>query len=106
MSGAIDHKLGEIINPLDNPQKDAIHIAIAPVVAGCNGLKPGEHITLDKDGSATREGLLLNQAIGIVDPFLKEEVLIGQTFWVFLYPKTVTNIRHDWTHPAFTNLEK
>ncbi|MFO0822607.1 MAG: hypothetical protein U0792_05710 [Gemmataceae bacterium] len=39
--------------------------------------------------------------VGIVDPFLREAVRPGQRFWLFMYPNTVTTLRHEWTHPAY-----
>lgn len=90
-----DLKLGQIIT---TPQhRDAIHIAVAP-------MKAGEHLTVGQrvciaDGKAVGE--VRGAAIGIVDPFLIGNVRTGQTFWLFLFPNTVTGLRHEWTHPAF-----
>ncbi len=73
-------------------ERDAIHIAVAPVVASTEVL-PGQHVNA--------RGEPLSPLVGIVDPFLKRAVRVGQQFWVFLYPNTITSLRHDWTHPAF-----
>lgn len=77
-------------------RRDAIHFAVAPVEADAD-LRPGDHVGV-RDGRASRDGA----AVGIVDPFLKGEIKKGQRFWLFLYPNTVTSLRHVWTHPAFT----
>lgn len=90
-----DMKLGKLID--SDQQKDAIHIAVAPMVAA-ERLSPGQHVGLV--GSAAG---VARDTIGIVDPFLECVVMKGDRFWLFLYPNTVTSLRHEWTHPAFTN---
>ena len=82
--------------PNEDDRRDAIHIAIAPVVAG-EDLQPGEHVGLSPD----KKFVKTENSIGIVDPFLKETVKAGQTFWLCLYPYTITSLRHAWTHPTF-----
>lgn len=75
-------------------ERDAIHIAVLPVTA-TKKLTPGDNV--GKDGNYTNP-------IGIVDPYLKHPVEPGQTFWLFLYPKTITSLRHVWTHPDLSDL--
>lgn len=85
--------IGSIIT---TPQeRDAIHVAIVPVVAR-DKVFPSQHVGL-VDGQATA---LLSDRIGIVDPFLGTPVQPGETFWLFLYPGSITSLRHVWTHPA------
>jgi hypothetical protein len=89
-------ELGKIIE--GEARRDAIHVAVAPVVAG-EDLEPGYHVSLNKEGeavSSSGKGLL-----GIVDPYLVSRVKKGERFWLCLYPNTVTSLRHVWTHPAF-----
>lgn len=86
--------LGQIITT--EQHRDAIHVAVAPVKAGMP-LWPGSHVEL-VDGVAMQTN---GKAIGIVDPFLKARVADGETFWLFLYPGTITSLRHEWAHPAF-----
>lgn len=84
-----------------NAQRDAIHIAIAPVMAG-HRLAPASWVKM-KDGSmdtvisAAEE----HEVIGIVDPFLSAPVRKGERFYMLLMPETVTGMRHEWQHPAF-----
>lgn len=88
--------VGELCH--ENAMRDAVHFALAPVEADCT-LWAGQHVGLTAGGRAT---CLANcHPIGIVDPFLKGEVKKGQRFWLFLYPNTITGLRHSWTHPAF-----
>ena len=90
--------LGQILK--GNEERDAVHIAIVPVIAS-ELLPPGQHIGLIED-SDDRVGVS-RKPIGIVDPFLKRDVKQGQRFYMFLYPGTITSLRHSWTHPAFRN---
>lgn len=98
-------KIGQIIK---EPQsRDAVHMAIVPVKAG-QLLSPGNHVGLI-DGYAVplhtslgtkRRSLKL---IGVVDPFLTNVVGKGDKFWLFLYPGSITSLRHAWTHPEFAD---
>lgn len=83
--------------------RDAIHIAIAPVIAQ-ERLFPGQRIGFVKDTDTTLVHRKLGKrAIGIVDPFLTDSVNPGDQFYMFLLPNTVTGLRHEWTHPSFPN---
>lgn len=90
--------LGKLITNADQP-RDAIHIAVAPVVA-TQKLSPGQPIGFVTEGD-TENVATSDRPVGIVDPFLSKMVFEGQRFWMFLYPNTITSLRHDWTHPAF-----
>ena len=74
-------------------ERDAVHIAIVPVVCPIASLAPGEEV--DKNGDPEGKPL-----VGVVDPFL-HHVSAGERFWLLLYPGTITSLRHEWTHPAF-----
>jgi len=89
--------LGKFITDGDR-RRDAIHIAVAPVTAAA-ALTPGQHVGLV--GDDTEQVGPADNCIGIVDPFLQRAVEPGQRFWLFLYPNTVTSLRHYWTHPDF-----
>jgi hypothetical protein len=95
-------KLGQII--LGDANRDAIHIAIAPVVAD-EKLAPGQDIGFVDYGNPEKVGHSISP-VGIVDPFLKQMVFPSQKFFMFLYPNTVTSLRHEWTHPAFAKTEE
>ena len=59
--------------------RDAIHIAIAPMIAG-DDLKPGEHVGLVTNDKASP---YIEEKIGIADSFLTKSVTEGQRFWLF-----------------------
>lgn len=88
-------KLGQLI--VDEQARDAVHIAIAPVTAG-EQLNPGDRIGFI--GDAYTVGIE-GKHIGIVDPYLTNKVAKGDKFYMFLFPNTITSLKHDWTHPDF-----
>jgi hypothetical protein len=100
---AHDIQLGQLID--ESQQRDAIHIAVAPVVAA-EKIYPADDIGFVTEGDTTRVSTAAANKIGIVDPFLKKPVQPEQRFFMFLYPQTITSLRHDWTHPAFESEAK
>lgn len=87
--------LGNLIGP--NEKRDAIHLAVIPVMAAQN-LHAGDDICVTSDGKASHGP----NPVGIVDPFLKETVVKkGQHFWLIIYPRKITSLRHVWSHPSF-----
>lgn len=88
--------LGTIID--ETVGRDAIHLAVEPVVAA-EKLFPGQDVGIDSaDGKATARAAKL---VGIVDPFLKGPVYPDQRFLLVVYPRTITSLRHVWEHPDF-----
>ncbi len=88
--------LGTIID--SNAGRDAIHLAVEPCIAG-EQLWAGQHIGIVK-GRATKDA---PKKLGIVDPFLTTHVEEGQNFWLIVYPRQITSLRHVWEHPDFPN---
>ena len=91
--------LGRIISEGREVHRDAIHVAVAPVVAG-QDLDRGTRVGFaDKEKTIVQK--VNNGGVGIVDPFLTTVVKKGQRFWLYLFPGTVTGMRHHWSHPDF-----
>jgi hypothetical protein len=100
-----DTKLGQYPGD-DQLHRDAIHVAVAPVIAG-QILSPGEHVGFmgDETDGLQHVGRVFDR-IGIIDPFLTEPVMPGQRVYLCLYQQTITSLRHNWTHPAFEGAER
>ena len=101
--------LGTLID--EHQGRDAIHLAVEPVVAG-EQLFAGAHVgILEIEGQLTafhanplgKHGVKIKH-VGVVDPFLETAVEEGQRFWLVVYPRVITSLRHVWTHPDFPNL--
>lgn len=96
---ATQDTIGKLL--LGDQERDAIHIAVAPTIAATT-LQPGQRVGLNDQGHAVS---VVGKNIGIVDPFLVGPVARGDKFWLFLYPNTVTGLRHHWGHPAYDGIE-
>lgn len=90
--------------------RDAVHVAVIAATAA-GKLTPGQHVGF-KGGAAPEpkdsgEPIVgtSDDPIGIVDPFLEGMLQQGQRFWLYLYPRTITSLRHNWTHPRFEDLK-
>ncbi len=92
--------LGTIIDK--NAGRDAIHLAVEPVVAA-HDLVRGQHIGLDENGCAS---CLAPKMLGIVDPFIDGLIKKGEMFWLIVYPRQITSLRHVWSHPDFADNPK
>ena len=104
-------------------KRDAIHLAVEPVTAGVDTLKPGDRIGIVngvaypvgyqfvpssnqepiKEDGVNRVGFTrVNIPYqGIVDPFLTTDVQLGDKFWFVMKPREVRSLRHVWEHPDF-----
>jgi hypothetical protein len=82
--------LGTIITAEE--KRDAIHLAVIPVQAT---------IPVRAGDDVNAEGKPERPYVGIVDPFLKAPVYAGEWFWLVIYPRQITSLRHVWSHPAF-----
>lgn len=100
---------------LTTPQgRDAIHLAVEPVTAGC-AMQPSDDIVVvyvDGKGIAFNYAYVggapagrklgKGEGLGIADPFIKKDVIErGERFWFVMYPRQVRSLRHVWEHPAF-----
>jgi hypothetical protein len=97
--------LGTLID--EHQKRDAIHLAVEPVIAG-EDLKASSDIGIGEDGRAYNTlAFCKGKHLGIVDPFLsKHDVVIeGERFWMIIYPRQITSLRHVWTHPFIDTSE-
>lgn len=88
--------LGTIIGVSE--ARDAIHLAVEPVIANGYNLEPGDHVGRYPNG---KYGKGADKKVGIVDPFLERGPQDGERFWLVIYPRQITSLRHVWAHPDF-----
>lgn len=78
--------------------RDAIHLAVEPVKCGPYHLDPGQLAVIVNGVACPADR---DVATGIVDPFVDMTIYPGQMFWFVVLPRTITSLRHVWSHPAF-----
>lgn len=92
----------------ENQKRDAIHLAVEPVIAG-EPLWPAQDVWLYQGkayhGVPTGCSPSDVKHLGIVDPFIKGYVDKDQRFWLVVYPRQITSLRHVWAHPDFPEME-
>lgn len=103
-----DHTLETIGKKLTGgEQRDAVHFAVAPV--GVRGfLRAGERVKFVPGSTevVTTWDYYDAPPVGIIDPFLNcGYVTDKDRCWLFLFPGSITGLRHEWTHPAFPELQ-
>lgn len=92
--------MGDVL-PDDAGGRDAVHVAVVSVVAE-KYLNPGVHIGLTGKLGPTGENFASDTAekkLGIVDPYIQGMVRPGQRFWLYIYPRQITGLNHQWSHP-------
>lgn len=90
--------LGTIIGV--HEKRDAIHLAVEPVTAG-EMLYPRADIGIHGGKAYSLKNPRRVKALGIVDPFLTKPVKKDERFWLIIYPRQITSLRHVWSHPDF-----
>lgn len=80
-------------------KRDAIHLGVEPVEAG-EDIRKNSHIGIGSDGKAYAASHDI-KPLGIVDPFLSHGPKKGERFWLVVYPRQITSLRHVWEHPDF-----
>lgn len=83
-------------------KRDAVHFAVEPVVAG-HYLNSAAHVKRGIDGRY--HACSWDESIGLVDPWIKGVIKPGESFYLFVHPRTITSLRHVWEHPDFDKIE-
>lgn len=105
-------RTGVKLDPHNIPPRDAIHVAIMPVIVGEScfltagsrfRLKPGTSdvaLNADYNGRSKDTGSH-SDAVGVIDPFLPphNHLKQGDVVYGFLFPQSITGMRHHWKHP-------
>lgn len=94
--------VGHLIPSEEKVERDAIHVAVLPVIASMN-LKRAcwLEFTYEDNIQHVTNARSWALAVGVADPFHQRiNIEVGTRFLMFMKPNTITGLRHDWTHPA------
>lgn len=98
-------KLGEHIMDA-SAKRDATHVACVPVYG--IDLYPGAYVRFTIGSTEVVKTCRKETAVGIIDPFLYSNngyydrtINEHKRVWMLLLPETITNLRHEYDHPAF-----
>lgn len=99
-----------------NGVRDAIHIAVIPVVLTfyrVTTYSPGQPVRVTKALSKAgvyfvepAESIKSEDCVGIIDPFLTRSINVYDDVtdvYLCLKPNTITGMKHEWQHPLFTS---
>ena len=96
----------DVVSDGKMPERDAIHVAVIPLMAGESYMRSGEKVRLSLESHNVAMNGDYGNHIGVIDPFMEGSSLNeGDWFWCFLKPGTVTGMRHHWQHPSFEGFE-
>lgn len=91
-------KVGQILDPEKEYVRDAIHVPIMEIISA-GILTPGQKICII-NGLAF-PWIFNNHLpmVGVVDPYIMDDVQSGDKFYLFLKPESTTKLWHNWIHP-------
>lgn len=93
--------IGKTLNKKNHPKRDAIHIAIVPVILDDGYFSPGIKVKLAPQGGGVVRPVTCydEKGIGILDPYHEGRFKKGDVVWCFMHPNSTRGIRHDWSNP-------
>lgn len=90
----LQSKIGTVLESLE--PRDAVHIAVFAAPLGVPHSYAGTYVALVGEVLVP---CLVENAIGIIDPFIKRRVYQDEVVLVFIMPNTITGLRHVYQHP-------
>ena len=90
--------------------RDAVHLALYQVTLGQNisGWNKARKLTVKENGRAYKynEHNKNEVAYGILDPFISQDLKVGDKVWMVLFPGMIKSFHHVWNHDLFPETPK